>query len=59
MTLRKREDTEIWRRKHEFALSGELALEEAIILSQHRLANNGHSLNRLSQFIEHCLNRLS
>jgi hypothetical protein len=39
MTLRKREDTEIWRRKHGIALSGELALELAIILSQHGLRN--------------------
>jgi hypothetical protein len=39
ITLRKREDTGILRRKNEIALSGELALEEAIILSQHRQRN--------------------
>jgi hypothetical protein len=32
MTLRKRDDTGIWKRKHLLALCGELALEEAMDL---------------------------
>jgi hypothetical protein len=37
MTFRQGDDTGIWKRKHYFALSGELALEEAMELSWGRL----------------------
>ena len=37
MTLRKRESTENWKKKHEIAFSGELSLEEAMYLLQDRL----------------------
>ena len=37
MTLRKREDTGIWKRKQQIALSEELALKTAMDLSQGRL----------------------
>jgi len=33
MTIRKRENTGNWKRKHQFALCGELALEETMDLS--------------------------
>jgi len=33
MTLRKRENAGNWKRKHQFALCGELALEETMDLS--------------------------
>jgi hypothetical protein len=43
MTLRKGEDTLIWKRKLWIALCGELALEEALDLSQDRLLNEWRS----------------
>jgi hypothetical protein len=39
MTLMKRENIGIWKRKHYIALCGELVLEEAMDLSQFRLYN--------------------
>ena len=39
MALRKREDTQTWKRKHYVALSGDLALEKAVDLSYVRLRN--------------------
>ena len=39
MTLRKRQDTGSWKRKHRIALRWELTLEEAVDVSSDRLRN--------------------
>jgi uncharacterized protein YjbK len=47
MTLRKPEDSGIWRRKHELALSGELALEETMDMSQDRLHSDWMNAHKI------------
>jgi hypothetical protein len=51
MTLGKRKDTGILKKKHRIALSGELALEEARDLWPHKLRNELISIHMVSSAI--------
>jgi len=60
MTLRKREDTRIWRRKHYVALSLEVALEEAIDLLKDRLCgDNGITFHKSLIFQKFILKKIN
>ena len=55
MTLRKTEETGIWKRKHYNTLSGELTLEQVMDLFQDRLQNEWRPVNTHSWHHLQCL----